>query len=161
MNIKFASRTGWAFDELRTHEHICWDMDETLVDSEASELLHEFILQNPQIHHTIVTFRCQGHEKHVWSDLAEYALAPTEQHFKGLYYPSELMNESYVTHRSRRLREKLDPALVKAETDYLEWKGSICALVGATALVDDLTEMVEKGCRKHGIRLFHPLQFLQ
>lgn len=159
MNTIF-SRNGRAFDQLTKHKIIGWDLDQTLIESNASPLLHDFIVQHPEIQHIIVTFRSGEYRHTVWNDIANNTAIINKNHFKSLCYPSEMLHETYFSHK--RLRESgfLNTSLTTAEIEYCEWKGYVCSQYGATALVDDLTHLVQPGCQKYNVQLFHPLQFI-
>ena len=58
---------------LTKYPKIAWDVDATLVDSPASEKLHEFILAHPEIKHYIITARSDDYlVKSIFWELAAY-----------------------------------------------------------------------------------------
>jgi hypothetical protein len=145
---------------LALHMDIAWDFDGTLVDHPASPLLHQFIRAHRGIRHVIITFRTHGMESLVWSELARHRAAPPRSCFDGvLNVPDEMWER--VSDRRKRLglvRHLVPP--FAAELQYRRWKGWACQKHAITALVDDMPAMVASGCRRYGIALFHPKDFL-
>ena len=148
------------YARLRQHRAIAWDFDYTLDDHPASPNLHAFILAHPHIRHVIVTFRSHGEQKYVWEELADYPDAPTESCFDGVVNISDDAHVAYHEAAWQRTRLQHRGPLTAAEIEYLEWKGRVCAEHGLTALIDDMTDLVSRGCSKHGIELLHPDEFL-
>lgn len=147
------------FSELLRHKAIAWDLDETLIDHPASYFLQEFINLNPQIEHSIVTFRTHGMENDIWQDIASYPHSPLPSAFKRVFHPSNKIFSDYQILSTARADGLLTGPLMRGEIDFLEWKGKICADNGLSVLVDDRTNFVEIGCKKYGIVLFHPDEF--
>ena len=58
------------------HRAIAWDVDNTLIDNPYSSKLHEFINNNLQMRHCIITFRTHGMQNRVFAELAKYPDAP-------------------------------------------------------------------------------------
>jgi hypothetical protein len=148
-----------SFDLLKAHDAIGWDFDGTLIGHPASDLLHAFILAYPKKRHVIVTFRTHGMEKHVWRDLGRYPFAPPARAFAGVLNISNAAWEDHEDALMRRGAGLLEGAATVEEALYREWKGMTCAQHGLTVLVDDMPELVEAGCRKHGVAYFHPDAF--
>lgn len=155
-----------ALQRLATHMDIAWDVDNTLIDHPASPLLHRFILATPHIRHVIVTFRNER-QGGPWHALARYAAAPGPTAFSRVIYLPEVLREQYSQAQAAR-RNSLWPAFDRLlrprksgwESTYRAWKGMMCEREGITALVDDMTQMVAVGCQRHGVKLFHPSDFL-
>ena len=169
-----SARRGWrsvdgqqatAFQRLATHMDIAWDMDGTLIDHPAAPLLHRFILDTPHIRHVIVTFR-SARQGTPWALLGGYSSKLGAEHFvRAIHLPDELCAglSGEATRRNGRwplLSPLMRPWRRAADTAHRSWKGLICQQEGITALVDDLTSLVAEGCRRHGVELFHPSDFL-
>ena len=168
-------RRGWssasgheatAFQRLATHMDIAWDMDGTLIDHPAAPLLHRFILDTPHIRHVIVTFR-SARQGTPWALLGGYSSRLGAGHFvQAIHLPDELcagLSGETSARRSGRwpgLGPLMRPWRRPPDTAHRSWKGLICQQEGITALVDDLTSLVAEGCRRHGVELFHPADFL-
>jgi hypothetical protein len=155
-----------AFQRLATHMDIAWDMDGTLIDHPAAPLLHRFILDTPHIRHVIVTFR-SARQGTPWARLGGYSHKLGAEHFvQAIHLPDELcagLSGENLTRRSGywpALGQLIRPWRRTADTAHRSWKGLICQQEGITALVDDLTSLVAEGCRRHGVELFHPADFL-
>ena len=155
-----------SLQRLATHMDIAWDVDNTLIDHPASPLLHRFILATPHIRHVIVTFRNER-QGGPWGALARYSAAPGPTAFNRVIYLPEVLREQYSSAQSAQ-RNALWPAFDRLlhprkagwEGTYRAWKGMMCEREGITALVDDMTQMVAYGCQRHGVKLFHPSDFL-
>lgn len=155
-----------ALQRLATHMDIAWDMDGTLIDHPAAPLLHRFILDTPHIRHVIVTFR-SARQGTPWARLGGYSHRLGAEHFvRAIHLPDELcagLSGETSARRGRTwpaLNQLIRPWRRPAGTAHRSWKGSICQQEGITALVDDLTSLVAEGCRRHGVELFHPTDFL-
>lgn len=149
-----------ALARLALHMDIAWDFDGTLVDHPASPLLHRFIREHPHIRHVIITFRTHGAESRVWSELAQHGTAPSRSCFERiLNVPDEIWEQVRDRRQRLGLARHLLPASA-AEQQYRCWKGWACREHAMTALVDDMTAAVAPGCRKYGVALFHPKDFL-
>jgi len=149
-----------AIARLATHMDIAWDFDGTLVGHPASAMLHQFIREHRAIRHVIVTFRTHGTESLVWSELARHRTAPGRTCFDGVL---NIADEVWEEARARRERLGFVRHLLPhapAELRYRRWKGWACSRHGLTALVDDMTAVVAAGCRRYGVALFHPKDFL-
>lgn len=149
-----------AVARLALHMDIAWDFDGTLVDHPASPLLHQFIREHRAIRHVIITFRTNGTENLVWSELARHRTAPDRSCFDGIL---NVPDEMWEKVRDRRKRLGLARHLVphsSSELEYRRWKGWACREHSITALVDDMTAMVASGCHRYGVALFHPKVFL-
>lgn len=139
---------------------IAWDFDETLHNSEASPILHQFILDHPEIKHVIVTFRSHGWEHRIWDELADYEDAPGREHFAGVLNIDDDTFAKFSHAGYLRSRGELTGEPTEAETTYVEWKGMVCKANNLPVLVDDKTEHVAQGCTRYGVALFDPLVFM-
>jgi len=149
-----------AISRLATHLDIAWDFDGTLIGHPASALLHRFIQEHRAIRHVILTFRTHGAERLVWSELAQHRTAPDRTCFDGVL---NIADEIWEEVRARRERLGFVRHLLPCsgtERRYKRWKGWACRRHGLTALVDDMPAAVAAGCRRHGVALFHPKDFL-
>ena len=145
---------------LATHLDIGWDFDGTLVEHSAAPLLHRFIRDHRAIRHVIVTFRTRVTQAQVWSELAEHRTAPDRSFFEGvLHIPDDVIREVVVRRERLGFARHLLP-FSSAERRCRHWKGQACLEHGLTALVDDMTGMVATGCRRYGVELFHPSDFI-
>lgn len=152
---------------LATHMDIAWDVDGTLLDHPASPLLHRFIMQTPHIRHVIVTFRGERQDS-FWSRLGRYSTALGPAAFHRVIYMPESLAAGLIEDR-RASKQTGWPRLGRLwrgrkqeiENPHLTWKGETCGREGITALVDDMTGLVAKGCQRHGVELFHPGAFLK
>lgn len=147
---------------LSGYHAIAWDFDETLNDSPASPLLHQFIFDHPNIRHVIVTFRSHGWETQIWRTLDRNydGEAPDEAHFDGII---NIDNESFANFQSivqAREDGDYDGPLHDHEITYMEWKGLVCAQNNLPVLIDDNAPHTARGCDMHGVKLFDPLDFL-
>ena len=145
------------FDRLRGHAVIAWDLDDTLLGHPASHAMHDFIRANPQIRHVIVTFRAAGGQERVWRDLGPNVSA---QSFAGLEMIDETLSQSYSRLWRQRRGHLFAGPETRLESEYLAWKGSVCARWGARVLIDDMTAQVRQGCEIHGVTLLHPDVFM-
>ena len=155
-----------AFLRLASHMDIAWDMDGTLIDHPAAPLLHQFIKDTPQIRHVIVTFR-SARQGTPWGLLGGYSSQLGVSHFShAIHLPDELcagLSDDVAARRGGRwpvLGPLTRPWRRATDNAHRTWKGLICQQEGITALVDDLTGLVAEGCRRHGVELFHPTDFL-
>lgn len=145
-----------SFASLVHHRSIGWDFDGTLfVDHHGKPhpnmvAMHKFILANPQIKHYIVTFRTHGWQNRVFHDLAAFKSAPPPSAFEGV------LNCPDETWEGAQRAKRIPGSLITDIESYLDWKGEICAEHGITVLIDDLPDMVQSGCIKHGIVYLHP-----
>lgn len=145
---------------MRRHSAIGWDLDLTLIGHKASAAMHDFIRSTPDIRHVIITFRSHGLQDRVWSDLeAELGAAPRSSFAAVANIDDATVFGFRRVNQHRRTGRILGP-LSPAEVLYRTWKGRACAELGATVLIDDMTEYVELGCKLHGIELLHPDAFL-
>ncbi len=128
----------------------------TLLGHAASPALHDFIRNNPQTRHLIITFRAHGAQAEIWSDLARVTGTADPACFAAVVN----IDDDLAAHFQRLARHRkaglFAGPLAPAELAYLTWKGRICAEHGATVLIDDMTEHVRRGCELHGVALFHP-----
>ncbi len=155
-----------AFQRLASHMDIGWDLDGTLINHQAAPALQRFIMATPHIRHVLVTFRTKR-QGAPWGLLAGYASGIGAAHFdRVLHLPEELcagLSEDTAARRGGRW-PSLPPLPLPwrraADAVHRTWKGHICRQEGITALVDDLTSLVAEGCRRHGVELFHPSDFL-
>ncbi len=154
-------------NRLASHMDIAWDLDGTLIEHPASSMLHSFILGTPQIRHVIITFRTERRHGGPWAPLARYNRALGPKVFKKAIYMPDALWEKYAgAHPARShgirsvIRRVLRPTGPALDQACRSWKGLTCHQEGITALVDDLTQAVAAGCKRHGIELFHPADFL-
>jgi hypothetical protein len=147
-------------DRLATHMDVGWDLDGTLVGHSLSPFLHRFIRDHRAIRHVIVTFRTRLMEAQVWSELAQFRTAPDRSFFKGvLHVPDDVISDVVLRRERLGFVRHLAP-FSAAEQRFRHWKGQACWEHGLTALVDDMTGMVGTGCRRYGVELFHPSDFI-
>ncbi len=144
------------FGALRTHAAIGWDLDLTLIGHPASASLHAFIRDTPHIRHAIITFRPTSMRDSVWADLARLPSAPPATSFVGVDTIDDTVAAAFQRLRRWRAQGLYAGPPCPAEALYLRWKGDVCARLGATVLVDDMTDHVRAGCEAHGIQLLHP-----
>jgi FMN phosphatase YigB (HAD superfamily) len=133
---------------MEKHKIVGWDMDGTLYDHPLSEVFSEFIRVNPynQEFH-VVTFRSHGYERYIDCDLRSLDL--DRSYFAGVHNVDDQTYHNYeVARKIGRNQEAIDA--------YMTWKGKICHDVGATLLLDDMTDLVIRGCDKYGIEHIHP-----
>lgn len=124
------------------HQIIAWDFDDTLIGHVNSHRFHHYIRNNPQQEHHIVTFRDDEWATMIERDLEEVGLLKRED-FTGVH--NFLDKDRF---RGIILNLNDDPTM--------NWKGLKCSEIGATILIDDMTDHVIKGCDKHGIIHIHP-----
>jgi hypothetical protein len=145
-----------AFAELRRHAVIGWDLDMTLLGHPAAAAMHDFIRATPDIRHLIVTFRANGTQERIWSDLAAQPHSAGPTSFAAVLTIDDALASGFQRlHRHRAAGLYAGPHS-PTEIAYLSWKGQACASWGASVLIDDMTEHVSLGCTTHGIELRHP-----
>lgn len=160
-----APRHSQALSRLASHMDIAWDVDGTLVDNPAAPVLHRFICDTPHIRHVVVSFRSARHGI-PWGRLAGYGAGLEARHFdRAIHLPPELCAGIADDTGGRRGGRwpglgALTPWRRSSDAAHRLWKGQICQQEGFTALVDDLTGLVAEGCRRHGVELFHPSDFM-
>lgn len=136
---------------------IGWDFDGTLIDHPNSSLIHEFILDHPDKHHYIVTFRTHGLQNTMFREMQKhYPDAPGEEAFAGTRNISDIAWEHFNHLNQLRVVNRLTGPLRPWEEYYVEWKGMICHQLNLPVLVDDLEALVLPGCEKYGIKYLHP-----
>jgi len=123
---------------LSPHAKIAWDMDGTLVDSPNARFFQHYIIETPWTEHHVVTFRGLDHVPGVYRQLAEHGVTPDM--IAGVHACPQDLRAAYD--------ERNDP--VKLDL-FLRWKGLTAAGFGCTLLVDDMRELVIKGCEEHGV----------
>lgn len=113
-------------------------MDDTLINGPNSELFQQFVRDNPDIEHHIVTFRNKDWADKIYHELERVGLK--QHHFKSLtHIPDYIYHAFYST--------KDEPYYVEIR----EWKGYIASINQCTLLVDDLRDMVIDGCIKYNV----------
>lgn len=135
---------------LANHQIIAWDFDDTLIGHPYSRKMVEFIRENPygQEHH-IVSFRSHGMELNFERDLlAEHGELADISLFAKLHNLPDKLYEGSALGQGLILSREEDPTV--------EWKGMICNQIGATVLIDDMTDQVARGCDKYGVLHIHP-----
>lgn len=148
--------TSSAFNALRGHATIAWDLDMTLIGHPASDALHDFIRATPHIRHVIVTFRSNNIRDTVWADLACLPTAAPRHCFLAAETIDDALADRFQRLRRYRAQGLYAGPPSPAERLYLHWKGEACARWGATVLIDDMTDHVKLGCTASGIQLLHP-----
>ena len=140
------------FEQLRPFKIVAWDFDGTIDDHHRAEDFHRFIRDNPfgQTHH-IVTFRSHGMQDMIWPTLGNYADPCSSAHFGAIHNLSDEMYESYHSRQALPFEEAC-----RVQEEFLNWKGSVCKQIGAEVLIDDMRDLVTRGCSNHGIAYFHP-----
>ena len=133
---------------LSNHKILGIDLDGTLFQHQNTPILAEYIRINPydQEFH-IVTFRSHGMEDTIDDELS--AIGLNRNHFSSVNNVDDKTYEEYEI--ARHIGH--NPEAIER---YLTWKGRICHEVGATALLDDMADLVTDGCKKYGIEHYHP-----
>ena len=146
--------------KLKEHDKIGIDIDHTLIsENPQKEFLRKFIIENQgKIDFFLITFRSplstdkDNYEwidrvyKDIKKDWPEYKT----EYFKGLYgVPKHLEKARKTWYNGFGITKEL--------FEYLEWKGKMCHELGATALVDDMYDMVINGCSKYNVEYFNPI----
>lgn len=156
--------------KLKGHKSVGWDMDETLVNGPMSTRWREFVLENPEVAHWVVTFRSKEDAESLWDELEAQHLYPLSRDlFEGLMFmpdrvrvpyealPNKLKEADVSVEPDAKTKRALE--LYKYEWDDVKnrhlalqrWKAEACNEVGATVLVDDLEHLVKEGCEFHGV----------
>ena len=143
-------------ERLSAHDNIAWDIDKTLINNPNQELFYEFIKNNPQKRHVIVTYRTGEMVKNIFNELTEL----TKDHFDDILGVPEELYYDRKEAESLIQAGNVTPELLKDVSTYRTWKGAICKKHGLTILVDDDRENAENGCKLHGIEFFYSLQQL-
>jgi len=147
------------FDELAKHDSIGWDFDETLIGQRASASFRQFVADNPQKRHVIVTFRTG-----IYLRTMRYELAREDAHFDMARFemitgiPEDVFFRGQDQFRGRRTGLLTGP-LTEPEIEYVHWKGLECRRLGLTALVDDMEAHTRPGCETHGVAFFNSYGF--
>ena len=133
------------FEILQKYQHIAWDLDGVLLDDIRSFHFHTYILEHPEQTHSVVTFRYREDRSLVDNMFDEYRSGLSLFRFENeRYLPVPKINK----HRALLSQEEID--------EQREWKGLQCREIGAEVLIDDMAELVERGCKRYGIAYFHP-----
>lgn len=142
-------------DDLDKFSRIGWDFDETLIEHHNSSNIQEYIKNNPQKKHYIITFRTHYWATQIWEDLASFSGGLDQTNFAGVFNMSDKAWEDYqkvIFLKKHRMKYGPSPA----EIYYKEWKGLICHQNNIPVLVDDRRNEVILGCEKFGIVYMHP-----
>ncbi len=142
--------------QLEKFSAIGWDFDNTLVDHPKSHLFHQFIKENPQKTHVIITFRTHGLRNAIFENLARYQNAPDKSYFSKIF---SISDEAWLAHshaQSQRMMGVLKGSLTPPEVYYITWKGDTCKRDNIPVLIDDKPEDTVPGCEKYGVTYFHP-----
>jgi hypothetical protein len=143
-------------DRLAKHRKIALDFDGTLVDGVSSPAITAYVNQHPDKSFYIVTFRTPKQSQTIPSELANVGLS-TQQFSKIIPMPERLMFDFDEDQRFRRnsslpsMDHVSEDALLPGEYKLVHWKGFIARKLGATVLVDDIPELVTRGCKQFGI----------
>lgn len=133
------------FEKLEKYQHIAWDFDGVLDDDARSFYFHRYILEHPEQQHSLVTFRYRDDRFMMESLLDDYKSGLMLFHFS---------NERYLpVLRVNTHRDLLTEAQIN---ERREWKGRQCQEIGAEILIDDMKELVERGCKLYSIDYLHP-----
>lgn len=151
---------------LNEHKNIAIDVDDTLIgDGLVSLKIQNYIIKNyKNKNFYLITFRTGTWLTDVWIDIAQENDQIDDRMFKGIYgipYELRAAYEKYVWHKRMNfnhdpeIEDKMDELVIPA-LEYLEWKGYQAHKLGCTVLVDDMTDMVKRGCDKYNVKLYHP-----
>jgi hypothetical protein len=143
------------FSKLTEFPSLAWDFDNTLVDSPASQLLHDFIKANQDISHYIVTFRTHALVPAIPYDLAKYK-SDVSLFKQIITIPTEYWVNYTIDERKRRAGILTGP-LTEAEVLYKTWKGMVCQKHSIPVLIDDDMANTAPGCEKYNVILVDPL----
>jgi hypothetical protein len=151
---------------LDEHDSIAWDIDGTLLyvddnmkirEAAHSAYFRQYIIDNPQKKHYIVTFRDPAWAGRVFTELESLGMEDARSHFEDVHAcPVELhdawqlrsASPATVTHYGFTHAE-----VAHAVSNFPLWKGMASNALGATILVDDMPTWVEQGCAKHNVDL--------
>lgn len=145
--------------DLARHQHIGWDIDETLYLGPSSLILHSFIKEHPEIEHSVVTHRTYGYG-YVFEDLARYKRSLKPKHFLRVHMYDDDRWDEYHEVSIARIRRIYNGPLLPIEIHYAEWKPRTCLEYGMTALVDDRIDLLAIPCQQLGIELYDPRDFV-
>lgn len=159
-------------EKLARHEGIAVDFDGTLIKNPGAHALWEFIREHHQTKKFwIVTFRThQEREKfpEVWALHAQMSPRfPSLDMFHGVHFADDdacLRFSAYAKANPVTqiilYGECLEPRHPDEE-EMMHFKAKKCLELGATALIDDLADMVEHGCRAHGVEFVDALNLIE
>lgn len=162
------------FHILRDHMSIGWDIDETLINGPNSRKFQQFVVNNPQISHNLVTFRNDkedidniandlmsmdiGFHIGLFDELRTVPLSIVEKynevhaHFK--------TKKEYTSKKAIRILEyhkTTQEEVEKIIKDMHEWKSLACLEIGSTILVDDIYDDQKDHCDRNGIIILDSL----
>lgn len=124
------------------HDVIAWDMDGTLIDGSHSAVFRDYIAARTDKIHHVVTFRTPRRwVEEVYEELEGYGVS--RDRLAGVHGVPLRLYEAYV---------RKDPVLTG---EFVRWKGLKARKIGASVLIDDMSELVVPGCVEHGIRFLH------
>ncbi|CAM6054453.1 unnamed protein product [Sphagnum tenellum] len=127
-------------DRLSKHQAIGWDVEVLL----SNKTLQQFIIDNPQKRHCLVTFRTLDLLSQIEFELARNGFRDTTVFDEILSVPMDIWI-AWALLQQRRLDGKTVGKLLLPETTYMEWKGFICRQNKLTALVDGDAMNTERG----------------
>jgi len=147
---------------LDPYDGIAWDFDNTLVDNPNASLFYQYIQENPEKRHQIVTFRTHGMQDRMFPRLQETEGAPTENDFRGYFNVPDDLWFNWNMDQIKRERGIITGRPTEAETLYGLWKGYICRKHGLSVLIDDDLISTVPGCKKYKIKLMssYTLEFV-
>jgi len=158
---------------LDNHAVIGWDFDLTLHQGPHSTLFRQYIIDNPEKEHHIITFR----DNHTVADipyyLSQYGYADgvfkTTTNLENSNWYMAYINvefeldvtvlepgETRLTYATE-LAKVTNDDLWQQAADLMGWKAKVAKKMGCTILVDDLVEMVADGCKQQGIKLLNAI----
>jgi hypothetical protein len=160
-DLRKAPRLSKANGILEQYNAIAWDVDETLVNSEASIICQLFILTHPEIDHYIVTARSGNYQVNsILPEISSYGLGITEKNFKKIITSDHEKHTAFQIARQYRATGKLTGPLTPIEIYEYTIKGKVCDDLGIPILVDDNIARSKMGTDKYGIKIVHPLALL-
>lgn len=153
--------------ELDKHDIIAWDMDGTLIDGRNSNSFRQYIVNNPDKKHYIITFRDPNWASRIFNELEACGMDDPSVYIDGIYScPVDWHYYNDVNHNPRMARVKtqyLETNKITQETLdmysrlFRQFKGSMAAELGCTVMVDDIDQWVEQGCIDNGVCFLHAL----
>jgi len=139
--------------ELDKYNIIGIDFDNTLIGNAASDIIANYVIQNPNKKYYIVTFRSHGLESS--SEISKNCITYLRKDMRRYFIDILAIPYVYVEHKYYAdHRKNISIEDYNEYTyNYVHWKGKICSEYNIEVLIDDDIKNVILGCNKYNINL--------